>query len=107
MSTHNTHYATKLDKVIPSSGLTFFSIYYDSPVEKWLIRNRRLSSHPSSAARFSSFEYAKTFASIDFLCGSCDIVVFNWSTTSSCYFSSHGYTCLGGRTEWYAGRFEI
>ena len=109
MLTHNTHYATKQDKVIPSSGLTFFAICYTLPdgQTRWLTRNNRFTLHCSSAARFSSFEDAKGFASLDFSNGDSEIVVFCWSTTSSCYFSSHSYTCLGGRSEWCAGYFEV
>lgn len=109
MLTHNTHYATKQDKVIPSSGLTFFVICYTLPNGniRWLTRCRRFSLECSSAARFSSFDDAKGFVPFDFLSGRCEIVVFCWSSTSSRYFSSHSYTCLGGRSEWCAGQFEI
>ena len=109
MLTHNTHYATKTDKVVPISGLTFFSVLYTLPNGdlKWLCHNRRLSFRSSSAARFSSFEDAKAFVDIDFSSGRCEIVVFRWSTISSCYWSSHSYCCLGGQSDCYAGLFCI
>ena len=74
MSTHNTHFATKQDKVIPSSGSTFFALCYSLPDGniQWLSRNRRFTFHCSSAARFSSFEDAKSFASLDFSNGLCE-----------------------------------
>lgn len=109
MSTHNTHYATEQDKVIPSSCPTFFVICYtlsDGRI-RWLCSNRRLSVDCSSARRFSSIEDAKGFVPFDFPEGRCEIVVFCWSTTSSCYFSSYSYTPLHGRSEWCAGQFSI
>lgn len=109
MSTHNTHYATEQDKLIPSSGLTFFALCYQRSDgnTQWLTRDRRLTFYCESAARFSSFQDAKSYAGSDFLNGDCEIVVFCWSITSSCYFSSHSYTCLGGRSEWCAGHFDV
>ena len=109
MLTHNTHYATKSDKVVPISGFTFFSILYTQPNGdiKWMCRNRQLSFRLYSAARFSSFEDAKGFVDIDFSSGRCEIVVFRWSTVCPCYFSSHSYCCLGGQSDRYAGLFVI
>ena len=109
MLTHNTHYATKLDKVFPISGQAFSSILYSQPNGdiKWLCHNRRLSFHLSSAARFSSFSDAKAFCDLDYSLGRCEIVVFRWSTTSYCYWSSHSYCCLGGQSDRYAGLFCI
>lgn len=109
MLTHNTHYATTTDTVFPMSGRIFYVICYTLPggCIRWMCKNRRLSVNCSSAVRFSSFYDAYGFCAIDFLDGRCEILVFCWSATSSCYFSSHGYTRLGGRTEWCAGQFSI
>lgn len=109
MLTHNTHYATKTDKAVPLSGLTFFSILYTQPNGdiKWMCPNRRLSFCPSSAARFSSFQDAKGFVDIDFSSGRCEVVAFCWSITSSCYFSDRSYTCLGCGSDRYVGLFQI